>query len=687
MHYQIRSGPAALLARAAIVAVGLGGGFANGAADNAADPAYAAEAGGAWKGWYDVPDPEQNPPGTDNGGTGFGVWDFSGGYHLSSLSPYGRTNHFIDGVDFPHSTYNNLGGPAFALTNFNGDFATSIAKRPFAVPMSVGDVFSVKFDSPATYDTAGYPYYVYPFVIIEFSDGAGQKTFNIEAGKNELYGEFPWRYDDATGDDIETGIDPDATSDGSALSFQLTSATTGTLTFDLGGPDQQVIPIALKNGAPAAVSFTSYSCNTSDLTGEYEFFFNDLAITRTNEWQKANGSNDGNWGDAAQWKSGAVPDAIDAVANFASHASVDGNVTVTVDAPRHVGTINFDNPTYSYRLVGTSAITLDVSSGEARINVISGSHAIDVPLTLADDTTVTVAPASANLTLSNIQASSAKLTKAGAGTLRLTGVGAYAGGTVVAAGTLVAANADALGGGAVAVADGALARAQADLPKAVTLSTLTTNATGKFDLTDNSMVLRNMAIDQVRSLIQGAYNAGHWNGATGLDSSTAAANASGTTAIGYATAGFLGKSTFKGVSPLNTTDVLVKYTYYGDNDLSGFTTLDDFTLFLVGLQNGGTTWVQGDYDYSGLTTLDDFNLFIKGYQQQGASPSELEALINNVPMSEAERAAMLAAVDAVPEPGLLSSILVAASAAALGVRRRRRATPGRPRLFTRTTRV
>jgi autotransporter-associated beta strand protein len=437
---------------AVVVVLGARAGVATAAAaaDSASDPAYAAESGGAWKGQYDVADPEQNPPGTDNGGTGLGVWDFSGGYYDSQRNaPYGRLNHFIDGVDFPHSTYNNLGGPAFGLTNFDGLFATTTATRPFATPMSVGDTLSVKFDTPATYNTSGSANDVYPFVIITLTDALGQKTFDIEAGKNAAFGEFPWSYDDATGTDVDTGIDPDATSDGSALRFQLTGPTTGVLAFDFGGPDQQVIPISLLNGPPSKISFTLYSANTSsNNTGEYEFFFNDLAIAAPpdNEWQKpVGGNNDGNWGDAGQWKNGVVPDGVDATASFLSHPSLDGNLTVTLETPRTVGTINFDNVSRSYTLsggVGGNGITLDVSSGEAHVNVTSGSHVIDAPLTLADDTTVTVSPANAALSISSIQASAAattKLTKVGAGTLRLTGVNAYGGTTTISGGVLNAA--------------------------------------------------------------------------------------------------------------------------------------------------------------------------------------------------------------------------------------------------------
>ena len=63
--------------------------------------------------------------------------------------------------------------------------------------------------------------------------------------------------------------------------------------------------------------------------------------------------------------------------------------------------------------------------------------------------------------------------------------------------------------------------------------------------------------------------------------------------------------------------MLVRYTYYGDTDLSGAVTLDDHTLFTNGYQNNGSTWIRGDLDYSGFVTLDDYTLFLKAYR---ASP-------------------------------------------------------------------
>src|SRR5262249_47660361 len=113
------------------------------------DPAYAAEAGGAWKGLN--PTPDENPPGMDDGGFGFEPWDFFGGYHYPAMSPYGRLNHFIDGVDFAHSSFNNLGAPAFGLTNANEPYggATSVARRAFNLPLAVGNTIALRFDNPA----------------------------------------------------------------------------------------------------------------------------------------------------------------------------------------------------------------------------------------------------------------------------------------------------------------------------------------------------------------------------------------------------------------------------------------------------------------------------------------------------------------------------------------------------------
>lgn len=245
------------------------------ASDSASSPAYASEDGGAWKGLNSTGN--ENPAGSDNGGFGFEPWDFAGGFHAPDDSAYGELNHFIDGVDFPASGFNDLGAPAFALANADraGFNLTSVATRPFVEPMRVGDTFSVDFDTPAVYDALSAD--DFPFTIISFLDAAGGTTFLIEGGTSKAFGDFNWRYDDASNDNFDTGVAPTATNDGSTLSLTPSSPTTAQLVFD-----GQSFEIGFAAGAPAAVSFTLFSNASGDgmgnATGERELFFNNLSI-------------------------------------------------------------------------------------------------------------------------------------------------------------------------------------------------------------------------------------------------------------------------------------------------------------------------------------------------------------------------------------------------------------------------
>jgi fibronectin-binding autotransporter adhesin len=262
------------------------------------------------------------------------------------------------------------------------------------------------------------------------------------------------------------------------------------------------------------------------------------------------------------------------------------------------------------------------------------------------------------------------LTKLGANTLILSGTNSYAGETRVEAGALIAANADALSTGVVSIANGAAIQAQASLPKAIAIASVTTTGSGKFDITNNALVIKNSTLATVTGQIVEGYNNGDFLGA-GITSSTAANDPNFLTAIGYASnldAAFI---TFEGVSGLDDGDVLVKYTYYGDADLTGSVDLDDFNLFLAGYQdpaNVPQTWIYGDFDYTGSVDLDDFNLFLAAYQANGAPLSTLASGIEMSGLSAGDQQMMLAAIAAVPEPGTLGVL----SMAVCGLMARRR---------------
>jgi hypothetical protein len=93
--------------------------------------------------------------------------------------------------------------------------------------------------------------------------------------------------------------------------------------------------------------------------------------------------------------------------------------------------------------------------------------------------------------------------------------------------------------------------------------------------------------------------------------------------------------------------VLVKYTWWGDSDLSGTVTLDDLDMWSTGFSEGRTGWLWGDYNYDGAVTLDDLDMWSTGYSSQTGP---------------------LAASGAIPEPGTL--VLLALGGLVLARRRR-----------------
>jgi hypothetical protein len=119
---------------------------------------------------------------------------------------------------------------------------------------------------------------------------------------------------------------------------------------------------------------------------------------------------------------------------------------------------------------------------------------------------------------------------------------------------------------------------------------------------------------------------GYWNGA-GIISSTAAADTTFTTALGmilnddngntlYGSGAAMGL--FDGQNPA-LTDVLIKYTYYGDANLSGAVDGTDYANIDNGFFTHATGWFNGDFDYNNAVDGSDYTLIDNTYNQQGAS--------------------------------------------------------------------
>ncbi len=184
---------------------------------------------------------------------------------------------------------------------------------------------------------------------------------------------------------------------------------------------------------------------------------------------------------------------------------------------------------------------------------------------------------------------------------------------------------------------------------------------GKLDLTNNVLVVRGGTFATIRNQVVSGFNGGSWDGA-GINSSTAANDPLGLLAVGVVNNVDLGYGSFGNVNGLTGPEILVKTTYYGDSDLSGTVTSDDFSLFLDGFTGAApASWLNGDYDYNGVVTSDDFSLFLASFTSGGAPQAP------NAPAASGGSSGNGPAP--IPEPGSIG-LLVAGAFGILARRRR-----------------
>jgi hypothetical protein len=157
----------------------------------------------------------------------------------------------------------------------------------------------------------------------------------------------------------------------------------------------------------------------------------------------------------------------------------------------------------------------------------------------------------------------------------------------------------------------------------------------------------------VQAMLSAGYDGGAWNG-LGIDSSAAAQDQDGYTAVGYIDNNVTKYSTWRGVSLNTATDsngnlldpqVLISYTYYGDALLQGTVTASDLAISessynkVQSGQSVAATWANGDFTYDPVIGLGDYEACLNGYDavQDGLLPN-----LN------------FGVVSAVPEPGALA---------------------------------
>jgi hypothetical protein len=201
--------------------------------------------------------------------------------------------------------------------------------------------------------------------------------------------------------------------------------------------------------------------------------------------------------------------------------------------------------------------------------------------------------------------------------------------------------------------------------------TFASSTSGQVDIGVNALDITSQSLATVTAMVASGYSNGTWTG-PGIVSSAAAADSNHLTALGvivnnisgtqlYGSSGTLGM--FDGANPAST-DVLVKYTYYGDTTLKGYVNGSDYSridnAYITDQTSPGTLtgWFNGDFNYDGVINGSDYTLIDNAFNQQGASLA-------------AQLASPTASIggSAVPEPATLG--LAAMGALALLGRRRR----------------
>ena len=130
------------------------------------------------------------------------------------------------------------------------------------------------------------------------------------------------------------------------------------------------------------------------------------------------------------------------------------------------------------------------------------------------------------------------------------------------------------------------------------------DSSSKLDLVDNDADFVGGNLSAITNSLKSGFNgSGSWWTGSGIMSSKAAASPAAKTL---------------GVKMTTGGDVLVKYTYVGDADLSGTLTATDYMAIDNGFNMSLSGYANGDFNYDGKINGDDYALIDNSYNTQGA---------------------------------------------------------------------
>lgn len=338
------------------------------------------------------------------------------------------------------------------------------------------------------------------------------------------------------------------------------------------------------------------------------------------------------------------PDSTPISAQFSGTVTLSGTGsftahTVQVDASRvftvHGGTLSLNRLNL---MPGTSGAKLNVGAGGLSFVPRAGAAAViahgtasgaggSVDLTGGTrSVTVSNGAAATDLTIA-VPVMNGALTKLGAGTLALhnagiTGVDVNAGTLDVPAGGAMNVNGTAAANGGVLSVRGTANARRLESTTAIQINGGRVNITldgspagisrvsqqlsitngGRLDLNDNDLLVDyapgTSPYDQINQwALTGRA------GASGIIS-TAAMNSGGKTVIAVADNVDLGRSSHDGFA-IDTSTIIARYTYFGDSNMDGKVTGDDYVALDTWLGRG-SKWIHGDFNGDGVVSGDDY---------------------------------------------------------------------------------
>ena len=169
-------------------------------------------------------------------------------------------------------------------------------------------------------------------------------------------------------------------------------------------------------------------------------------------------------------------------------------------------------------------------------------------------------------------------------------------------------------GGKVALAGGTAASRSVLVTSALSIAGSTGAWTGQLDLGGNDLIVHGGDLPTVTDQARSGFNLGGTGGlfaGQGITSAKAAADAAHLTAVGViantTAAGGQLYTSFDG-QPVSASDVLVRYTYFGDTNLDGVVNASDYGRVDAGFVGHLSGWANGDFNYDGVVDGSDYAL-------------------------------------------------------------------------------